>query len=66
MDSCCFYPCEIILYPYQPVGKIKNEQLHAGRASISDIIVMLKLRHHVAYLTANYGFSVSLYHVFPI
>ena len=29
-DFCCFYLCEIILSyltcPYQPVGKIKNEQ----------------------------------------
>ena len=35
------------------MGKIeKNEQphvvMHAGRTSISDVIVMLELRHHVA------------------
>ena len=41
-----------LTYPYQPVGKIKNRtatrQPHAGRMSIRDVIVMLKLRHHVA------------------
>ena len=35
-------------YPYQPVGMIINEQPHAGRTSTGDVIVMLKLRHHVA------------------
>ena len=29
------------IYPYQPVGKIKLEQLNAGRMSIRDVIVML-------------------------
>ena len=39
-------------YPYQPVEKIKKRTAarrpHAGRTSIRDVIVMLKLRHHVA------------------
>ena len=37
-----------ILVPAQPKGKIKNEQMHVGRTSIHDVIVMLKLRLHVA------------------
>ena len=37
-----------LTYPYQTLGKIKNEQQHAGRTSICDIIVVLILRHHVA------------------
>ena len=37
-----------LTYPYQPVGKIKNEQPRVGRTSIRDVIVMLTLRHHVA------------------
>ena len=40
------------MYPYQPYGKIKNEQAHAGghtgRTSIRDVIVMLKRHHYVA------------------
>ena len=40
-DFRCFYPCEIILsHPYQPMGKIKNEQPHAGCTSIRDVIEM--------------------------
>ena len=37
-----------LTHPYQPLGKIKNEQPHASRTSIGDVIVMLKWRHHVA------------------
>ena len=41
-----------LTYPYQPVGKIKKQtaarRQHAGRTSIRDFIVMLKLRQHVA------------------
>ena len=55
-DFHCFYPCEIILsltYPYQPAGKIKNEQPHVGPYtscnSFHDIIVMLKLRYYVTF-----------------
>ena len=32
----CFYPCE-------PMGKLKNEQPHAGHKWNGDVIVMLKL-----------------------
>ena len=46
------------------LGKDKNEQPHVSRTSIHDVIVMLKLRHHVA--SAHSGFSGSLFHVFPI
>ena len=50
--SHCFYPCEKILFQIllqaRVVGKIKNQQPHAGHTSISDFIVMFKLRHHVA------------------
>ena len=31
-----------VRYPYQPMGKIKKEQPHAGRTSFRDVIVMLK------------------------
>ena len=42
-DFRCFYPCEIILYPYQKVGKIKmNSSMLAAHQSVSVIIVMLK------------------------
>ena len=35
-------------YPYQPMGKTKNEKLHVGhKLAICDVIVMLKWRHHV-------------------
>ena len=44
-DFRCFYPCEIIL---SHISKIKKEQLHGGCTSICDVIVMLKLHHHVA------------------
>ena len=37
-----------LTYPYQPMGNIKNEQPRAARTSIRDVIVLLKLRHHVA------------------
>ena len=37
-----------LTYSYQPVGKIKNDQPHAGHTSICDVIVMLKRRHHIA------------------
>ena len=37
-----------VRYLYQPMGKIINEQLHVGRTSIGDVIVMFKLCHHVA------------------
>ena len=40
----CFNPCEIILshIPVPAHGKDKNEEPHAGRTSIHDVIVMLK------------------------
>ena len=50
-DFRCFYPCKIFLShtPVPALGKDKkNEQPHAGRTSIRDVIVMLKWRHHVA------------------
>ena len=53
-DFRCFYPYETILshIPIPASGKDKNRtavrQPHAGRMSICDVIVMLKLRHHVA------------------
>ena len=37
-----------LTHPYQPKGKIKNEQPHAGHTSIRDVIVMFKWRHLVA------------------
>ena len=43
------------------MGKIKNKQLQFGPTSICDVILMLKLRHHVS---AYSGFPGSL--VFPI
>ena len=49
----------ILIYPYHPVGRIKTEEPHVGRTlvarwphvgrmSIRDVIVMLKLRYHIA------------------
>ena len=50
-DFRCFYPCEIFL-SHTPIPALgndkKNEQPHAGRTSICNVIVMLKWRHHVA------------------
>ena len=40
--------CYNLTCPYQPVGKIKHEQSHACRTSISDVFVMFKKRRHVA------------------
>ena len=54
-DFRCFYPCEIFLShtPIPALGKdIKRtaaRRPHAGRMSIRDVIIMLKLRHHVAF-----------------
>ena len=40
-------------YPYLPVGNIKKQTFarrpHVGRTSIRVVIVMLKIRHHVAF-----------------
>ena len=50
-----FYPCEIILSHIPVPARVKDKKRtaarrpHAGRTSIRDVIVMLKLRHHVAY-----------------
>ena len=35
--------------PVPARGKDKNEQLHAGYTSIIDVIIILKLRHHVTF-----------------
>ena len=45
-DFCVFYPCEIS--HTHIVGRIKNEQQHAGCMSIRDVIVRSKWRQHVA------------------
>ena len=52
-DFRCFYPCEIklsqSLIPVPARGKNKkNEQPHVVCTSVRDVIVKLKLRHHVA------------------
>ena len=49
----------INLYLYQPVGKIKSNQLHVCHTSIHDIIVMLKWRPRR--ILAYSGFSGSLF-----
>ena len=52
----CFYPCEVYLshIPVPARRKDKKKRTaarrpHAGRTSIRDVIVMLQLRHHVAF-----------------
>ena len=52
--------------PYQPEGKMKNKQPHAGRKSIRDVIVMLKWRHHVASQRIQYFLEVFYIFFFNI
>ena len=63
-DSRCFYPCEIILshISVSAHGKDKNEQSHIGCTSIHDVIVMLKTPP--CRISANSGFSGSLFSCF--
>ena len=60
----CFNPCELLIYPYQPVGKIKKRTAarlpHAGRTSIRDVNVTLKLCHHFRIFWKSFSYSFPI------
>ena len=56
-----------LTYPYKPVGKIKTNsrrQPHTGHTSILDVIVVLKLCHHGAFLEVFFMFFSILTEAF--
>ena len=50
-----------LTYPYKPVGKTKNEQPHVAAKMICDVIVILKLRHHVGFYFPTLTLMIDSY-----